>query len=298
MQKLTGDLVQKYTYDFKFQAYAPQRDGVYTQFSFMDEGIDEYVDFVNNYPLDALSFIYQFKSINIDLSCFKNLENIRSLGFKLDTAVGFSVPSKIWKKVELKYLSLLGDFAPSINFSDKLNSLTEGFLINYAVYLKIYNNLKFTPLMEVQGAPKEWLGEELGGFGNLKKLKLNSCGMNKLPESLAESPLEILILAGCKGLSNVDVLKKMKKLKYIQIFSCPKIIDYSFLTGMQQVRSVDVSKPIESLNLKELPALDFYQVHASKGKEHSFVRNDGEKFRQVGSKPLDELCALGVLSGT
>ena len=152
--------------------------------------------------------------------------------------------------------------------------------------------------MEVRGAPKKWLGEELGGFGNLKKLKLNSCGMNKLPESLEESPLEILILAGCKGLSNVDVLKKMKNLKYIQIYSCPRIIDYSFLTGMQQVRSVDVSKPIESLNLKELPALDFYQVHASKGIEHSFVRNDGEKFRQVGSKPLDELCALGMLTGT
>ena len=296
MEALIREPFSLHTEDFRFHAVAPAGDGSYTRFMFRDIDIHDYLALVNDHQLDALSLWYQFSPHDVDLNLFRGLEHLEALGFALETPVKVSVSEQTWARIRLKHLQLLGSFAPGLDFSNKVEDLKEVLFVNHPVYEQLHASLVKTRALELQSAPKSWSAEELGHFKQLNHLKLNACGLNKLPDSWADSPLELLILAGCRGLGNVDVLKQMKHLKYLFIYTCPRIKDYSFLQHMPQLKALFVSKPIEGIDLHALPGLDLYQVDHPKARDQSFTRNGGERFLQVGTMPLDDKFASGLFT--
>lgn len=306
---LLGDDVNRHTADFGFTAHAPNRDGQFTQFGFMDVaigmGLREHAAFINRWAPAALSFSCNALAStapageSVDLNLIHDWHALTSLGFVLEHPVRFELAAQRWQAVQgLNHLALLGQHAPAgLDFSGKLAGLNT-LLIDHAVFTPMAGQLTQTRDLELRAAPKSWAGHELQAFQNLKRLKLNACGLQRLPEALLHTPLEMLILAGCRGLGDLNLLRQMKQLKYLHIYSCPRMLDFSFLHDMPQLRALDISRPITDVDLRSLPALDFYAVHSPKRElqAQSFVRRDGESLRQIGTAPIDELVARGVFA--
>lgn len=302
---LLGDDINRHTADFRFTAFAPNRDGQFTQFAFMDADLREQAAFVNRWAPTALSFAHSdFASPPhagdaTDLNLIRDWHALTSLGFILERPMRFALAAERWQAVQgLNHLALLGQHTPAgLDFSGKLASLNT-LHIRHTVFTHMAGQLTQARGMELEAAPKTWTGHELQAFKRLKRLKLNACGMQRLPEALLDTPLEMLILAGCRGLGELNLLRQMKQLKYLHIYSCPRVQDFSFLHDMPQLRALDISRPITDVDLRSLPALDFYAVHSPKRElqAQSFVRRDGESLRQIGTAPIDELVARGVFA--
>ena len=124
---------------------------------------------------------------------------------------------------QLREICWKGQYAPGYFLIEQFAAQLGFFEASCDIFKIIYKKLASLKTLRLIGSEKEWTGEEFNCLKSLKRIHLDSCSINSLEIISNLQDIQILILAGCKNLTDISNLSQFKNLQHLVILDCPKI---------------------------------------------------------------------------
>lgn len=303
--KVIQDEYILHTPDFGFTAGlrkngASELDG-YTSFRFNNEVLENYLDVVNSGDVEILSFDYDKDDfININLAGIKNLSNLRRMFFNLEKKASILFDSQKYQNFDqLIEISLKGSYPPETFEVEKLAARLGSFEVSFDIFKVIYKRIENLKTLRLIGSEKKWDGHELGLLKNLKRIHLDSCSIRSLDTISALKDIQVLIIAGCRLLSDISYLSQLKNLRHLVILDCPRIKNWDILKELTVLRSLRIKRSIGLPILENLPELCYFSIDEPRKGELGVWTKSSENniLGGVVNSDINTLIREGVVSG-
>lgn len=303
--KVIQDEYILHTPDFGFTA-GLRKNGVleldgYTSFRFNNEILENYLDVVNSGSVETLSFDYDKDDfVNINLAGIKDLTNLRRIFFNLEKKASIQFDSHKYQNFnQLMEISLKGSFPPETFEVERLAARLGIFEVSFDIFKVIYKSIENLKTLRLIGSEKKWDGHELCLLKNLKRVHLDSCSINSLDTISALKDIQVIIIAGCRLLSDISYLSQLKNLRHLVILDCPRIKNWEILKDLTALRSLRIKRSIGLSVLEELPGLCYFSIdEPKKGELGVWVKSpENNIFGSVVNSDINTLIREGVVFG-